>query len=85
MNSPHLGRIGLAIWFITLAILAFAAVDSATAANPPGKPLPVAPLPPAHPLLEKAFISFRIGTPQLVRDQLYRDLLALVYNDKGGT
>jgi hypothetical protein len=68
----------LAVWFITLGVLALSRVDCATAANTPVSPSPATPQAPDQPLIEKAFISFRIGTPQWLPDHRYRDLLALL-------
>ena len=85
MNTSQRCRIGLAVWFITLGVLALSRVDCATAANTSVSPSPAIPQAPDQPLIEKAFISFRIGTPQWLPDQRYRDLLALFEKYKGVT
>jgi hypothetical protein len=85
MNASPLCRIGLAIWFIILGVLAFSRVDYVTAADTSANPSPATPRTPAQPLIEKAFISFRVGTPQWMPDHRYRDLLALFDKYQGVT
>jgi hypothetical protein len=84
MNS-WLRRLGMAVWCITLGFVACSRGNCATAANTSAAPSPGTPATPAPPAIEKAFISFRIGTPQWLPDQRYRELLALFEKYKGVT
>ena len=85
MNTPQQCRTGWAVWVIILELLAFARVDRAAEANTFVSPSSATNQTPAQPLIEKAFISFRIGTPQWMPEHRYRDLLALFEKYKGVT
>ena len=85
MSNSRLRRFGLAVWCITLGLVACLRGDCATAANASATASPSIPATPAPPAIEKAFISFRIGTPQWMPDQRYRELLALFEKYKGVT
>jgi hypothetical protein len=73
MNSSRLRMIG----FTVLGVLAISRPDGAIAADTSANPSPGPPKTSVNPKIEKAFISLRIGTPQWMPDNRYRDLLAL--------
>jgi hypothetical protein len=85
MNNSLPHRTWLEVGFIALGILVFSFTDPATAANPLVNPPPAATQKPTQAPIEKAFISFRIGTPQWMPEHRYRDLLALFEKYKGVT
>lgn len=69
------------LYFLILSALLLSCPDFANA----DAQSPAAPGTAASPDLEKAFIAFRIGTPQWLTEERYRDLLALFEKYKGVT
>jgi hypothetical protein len=78
-------RPGTAAGLIALGWIGLAHGDGAAAAAALAGPSPGAPQAQGQPRIEKAFISFRIGTSQWMPDQRYRELLALFEKHKGVT
>ena len=85
MNASRMRLIGFTALSVSLGTLAIWRPVGALAADTSASLPPGTPKTPAQPMLEKAYISFRIGTPQWMPDHRYRDLLALFEKYKGVT
>ena len=86
MNTSPLHQIRLAVWLITFVGLAFSRVHQASAVNESDRSSPpTSSQALAQPPIEKAYIAFRIGTPQWLPDNRFRELLALFEKYKGVT
>lgn len=76
---------GLAVWWVALVNLAPGLSRNAGAAEPLAQTSPAIAPASATPGIERAFISFRIGTPQWMPEPRYHELLALFEKYRGVT